>query len=101
MRPVRHLHEGVASLMGAFAFGALLAAFVTLIGTHDLENYNHSFFSLDRGTRMEMIKVFGQPVYTLAVGLGVRLPLHGNLGASPAAMLAPRLPEPITYWLLL
>jgi hypothetical protein len=39
-----------------FAFGAVLAAFVTLIGTHDLENYNHSFFSLDRGTRMEMIK---------------------------------------------
>jgi hypothetical protein len=56
---------------------------------------------LDRGTRMEMIKVFGQPVYTLAIGLGVRLPLHGNLGASPAAILAPRLPEPITYWLLL
>jgi hypothetical protein len=70
MTPVRHLHAGVASLMGVFAFGAVLAAFVTLIGTHDLENYNHSFFSLDRGTRMEMIKVFGQPVYTFELALG-------------------------------
>ncbi|HEY6509134.1 MAG TPA: hypothetical protein VIY56_14030 [Vicinamibacterales bacterium] len=45
--------------------------------------------------------VWGQPVYTLSLGLGVRLPLHGNLGASPAALLAPGLPAPLAHWLLL
>jgi len=78
-----------------------VAAVVALLGAHDLEGYELSFFSLNRGTAVEATGVLGQPVYTLAVGYGVRLPLHGSLGASPAAVLAPHLPAPLTYWLVL
>jgi hypothetical protein len=50
---------------------------------------------------MPAARVAGQPVYTLAVGLGTRLPLHGNLGASPASSVARLVPAPVTHWLLL
>lgn len=71
------------------------------MGAHDLECYENAFHSLDRGTDARYVTVLGQPVYTLSLGLGVRLPLHGNLGASPAALLAPVAPAPLTHWLLL
>jgi hypothetical protein len=92
---------GLASLLSALALGAAVAAFVTLMGPNDLENYDDSFFSLDRGTNFETIKTLGNPAYTLALGLGVRLPLLGSLSASPAAALAPYLTDTWTYWLLL
>lgn len=88
-------------LAAALAFGAGVATAVILLGTRDLESYEHVFFSLDRGTRAEVVRVFGQPVHTLALGFGVRLPLQGSVGASPAARLSPYLPAPVTYWLLL
>ena len=71
------------------------------VGTRDFETYESAFVSLDRGTAMPAASVAGQPVYTLALGLGTRLPLHGNLGASPAASVARVLPAPVTHWLLL
>lgn len=88
-------------LTAALAAGGSIAAMVILLGTRDLESYEHVFFSLDRGTAVESEYVLGLPVYTLAVGLGVRLPLQGSLGASPVARLAPYLPDPLTYGLLL
>ena len=96
---------GRVSSLGRFlstiAFGGAIAALLILAGTRDLEGYDHSFFSLDRGTAVEAVGVLGHPVYTLALGLGVRLPLHGNLGASPAAAIAPFVPAPLAYWLLI
>lgn len=82
-------------------FGGGVAAMAIYVGTRDLESFETAFFSLDRGTAATAVRVLGQPVYTTALGLGVRLPLHGNLGASPGAALAPYLPAPLTYWLLL
>ena len=84
-----------------FVFAALVAAGLVNVGTHDFECYENAFVSLNRGTEMAAVTVAGQPVYTLALGLGTRLPLHGNLGASPAAALARVLPAPVTHWLLL
>jgi hypothetical protein len=97
----RHLRRAAGRVGTAFAFGAAIATPATWIGTRDLESYEHVFFSLDRGTAARAIEVLGHPVYTLAVGLGVRLPLQGNLGASPAALAAPYVPPAVTYWLLL
>ncbi|OFW07139.1 MAG: hypothetical protein A3I61_08515 [Acidobacteria bacterium RIFCSPLOWO2_02_FULL_68_18] len=91
----------MAAMRSVLAFAGGLATLVLLVGAQDLESYDHAFFSLDRGTATEPVRAMGQPVYTLAFGLGVRLPLHGSLGASPAAALAPLLPAPLTYWLLL
>ncbi|HEY7187453.1 MAG TPA: hypothetical protein VH436_12955, partial [Vicinamibacterales bacterium] len=88
-------------LAPALAFSCCVAAIVVVIGIRDLESYEHAFFSLDRGTAMQAEHVLGHPVYTLSLGLGVRLPLHGSLGASPAAALGQYLPIPITYALLL
>lgn len=88
-------------LIAALAFGGSIAAVAILVGTRDLESYEHVVFSLDRGTAVQAVSAVGQPVYTLALGFGVRLPLQSSLGASPAARLAPYLPLPITYWLLL
>ena len=88
-------------LISSLAAGGLIAALLTSVGTRDIEGYEHAFFSLARGTAVESVQILGHPVYTLAIGLGVRLPLHGNLGASPAAALAPFLPAPLTYWLLI
>lgn len=95
------LSDAVRRLLSTLAFSGGIAAVVLLVGTHDMESYEHAFFSLDRGTAVQAAHVVGHPVYTLAIGLGVRLPLHGSLGASPAAVLAPYLPPPLTYWLLL
>jgi hypothetical protein len=82
--------------------GGCLATVIVLIGTRDVEGFETAFFSLRRGdTAAAFVRVLGQPVYTMALGLGVRLPLHGNLGSSPAAALAPYLPGPVTYWLLI
>ena len=100
----RHRHPvypGGATLRRSLIFAGCLAALITLRGTSDLENYDHSFISLNRGTEFETVKAFGRPTFTLALGLGVRLPLHGGLQASPAAVLAPYVPEPVTFWLLL
>lgn len=96
--PVRSAVRRVAS---ALVCGGALAAFVIVLGTRDLETYEHAFFSLNRGTGVQAIQVLGHPVYTLAIGLGVRLPLHGSLGASPVALVSPYLPAPVTYWLLM
>lgn len=85
----------------ALVFGGCVAAAIVLVGTRDLEGFETSFFSLDREAAVAVVRVLGQPVYTMAVGLGVRLPLHGSLGASPAAALAPYLPGPWIYWLLI
>jgi hypothetical protein len=95
--PLGSMHRLTPSL----AFGSVIAAAATWLGTRDLESYEHSFFSLDRGTAARAVEVLGHPVYTLALGLGVRLPLHGSLGASPAAALSQYLPAPLTYWCLL
>ena len=97
-RPVRPAVRRVAS---ALACSGAIAALVIVLGTRDLETYEHSFFSLDRGTGVQAVQVLGHPVYTLAIGLGARLPLHGSLGASPAALMSPYLPAPLTYWLLM
>jgi hypothetical protein len=78
-----------------------LATLLVWTGTRDLECYENAFCSLNRGTSATVVSSFGQPVYTLSLGLGTRLPLHGNLGASPAAALARVLPDPATHWLLL
>jgi hypothetical protein len=88
-------------LIAALAFGGCLACAAIAVGTRDLESYETAVFSLNRGTGVETVGVLGQPVHTLSLGLGVRLPLHGNLGASPAAWLAPYLPVPVTYAMLL
>ena len=85
----------------AFAFSSIVAIALVGVGTRDLETYESAFVSLDRGTAMPAASVAGQPVYTLALGIGTRLPLHGNLGASPAASVARFLPPPVTHWLLL
>jgi hypothetical protein len=85
----------------AFAFSAIVATALVVVGTRDFETYESAFVSLDRGTALPAASVAGQPVYTLALGLGTRLPLHGNLGASPAAAVARVLPAPVTHWLLL
>lgn len=95
------LRVAVRDVTSTLAFSAGLAAMLIVFGTRDLESYEHVFFSLDRGTALEAIHVFGHPVYTLAVGLGVRLPLQASLGASPVAAVAPYLLAPVTYWLLL
>ena len=89
--------KGVVPLVLA----AGLATLFVWTGTHDLECYENAFYSLNRGTSATVVSSFGQPVYTLSLGLGTRLPLHGNLGASPAAALARVLPDPATHWLLL
>lgn len=83
------------------AFAGGLALLISLLGTRDQESYEHAFFSLNRGTAVQAVQVLGHPVYTLSVGFGVRLPLHGSLGASPAAAVAPFMPAPLTYWLLI
>ena len=88
-------------LAPTLAFSGTIAAIVILIGPSDLESYDTAFFSLDRGTAVEAVHVLGHPVYTLSLGLGLRLPLHGSLGASPAAALSPYVPMPVTYGLLL
>lgn len=95
------MRSAAGRLIAALAFGGAIVAAVILVGTGDLESYEHAIFSLDRGTAVEVVHVLGQPVHTLTLGLGVRLPMHGNLGASPAALVAPYLPVPVTYALLL
>lgn len=97
----RRVRTVAGQLASACLFAGGIAAVVTLLGTRDLESYEHVFFSLDRGTAVESVHALGQPVYTLALGLGVRLPLQGSLGASPAARIAPYLPAPLTYGLLI
>ena len=87
--------------MSTLAFGGGIAAIMIGFGTRDLESYEHAFFSLDRGTAVQAVEVLGHPVYTLAIGLGARLPLQSNLGASPVAALAPYMPAPLTYWALM
>src|SRR3990172_4758645 len=95
------IRNAALRLASALAFGGGIAVLVIRVGTHDLEEYEHAVFSLDRGTAVEAVHVFGHPVYTLAVGLGARLPLHGSLGASPAALVAPFGPVPLAYGLML
>jgi hypothetical protein len=95
------LARGGSRAAWSLVFGGSIATLVVLLGTRDQESFETAFFSLDRGTATAVVRVLGQPVYTTAVGLGVRLPLHGSLGASPAAALAPYLSDPLTYWLLL
>ena len=91
----------IRRLAPTLAFSCSIAALVILIGPRDLESYDTAFFSLDRGTAVQSEHVLGHPVYTLSLGLGLRLPLHGSLGASPVAALGPLLPMPLTYGLLL
>jgi hypothetical protein len=92
--------KGVAGIVPVVLAAGLATLFVWT-GTHDLECYENAFYSLNRGTSATVVSSFGQPVYTLSLGMGARLPLHGNLGASPAAALARVLPDPATHWLLL
>jgi len=91
----------IRRLAPTLAFSCSIAAIVILIGPRDLESYDTAFFSLDRGTAVQSEHVLGHPVYTLSLGLGLRLPLHGSLGASPVAAIGPFLPMPLTYGLLL
>ncbi|OFW16426.1 MAG: hypothetical protein A3F70_07710 [Acidobacteria bacterium RIFCSPLOWO2_12_FULL_67_14] len=48
-------------LISTLAFGGSTAALVILIGTRAVESYDHAFFSLDRGTAAETVRVLGQP----------------------------------------
>lgn len=91
------MRQAIATLV--FAGG--IAGAVVFFGTRDLESYEHAFFSLDRGTRVESVQVLGHPVYTYSVGLGVRLPLQSSFGASPVSAAARILPAPVSYWLLI
>jgi hypothetical protein len=93
--------SAVGRFLSTVVFGGCIAALIVGLGTRDLESYEHSFFSLDRGTAVHAIEVLGHPVYTLAIGLGTRLPLSASLGASPVAALAPYMPAPLTYWALI
>ncbi|MBI4486817.1 MAG: hypothetical protein HY655_12470 [Acidobacteria bacterium] len=97
----RNTANWLAPLFGTVAFSGLIAAVPLALGTSDLESYEQAWFSMDRGTAVQTVRILGHPVYTLAIGLGARLPLLPNLGASPAAFLAPYLPAPWTYWLLM
>jgi hypothetical protein len=97
----REIGGAVGRLLSTLAFGGGIAAIMIGFGTRDLEGYEHAFFSLDRGTAVEAVEVLGHPVYTLAIGFGIRLPLQASLGASPIAALAPYMPTPLTYWALL
>jgi len=89
----------MAAMRWTLALAGGVATLVLLVGVQDLESYDHAFVSVDRGTAVDVVRVLGQPACTPALGLGVRLPLHGSPGASPAAALAPYLPAPLTYWL--
>jgi hypothetical protein len=91
----------VLRLLSTLLFSGIVAGIVTSVGTRDLESYEHVFFSVDRGTAVESVHVLGQPIYTMAVAFGVRLPLQGSLGASPGAALARYVPAPVAYWLVL
>lgn len=95
------IRDRLAGSIATVAFGGVIAAVPIVLGTSDLDSYEHAFFSLNRGTALRAIQVLGHPVYTLAIGLGVRLPLLSNLDASPAAIAAPYMPAPVTYWLLM
>lgn len=95
------VRDRLSGLIATVAFSGVIAAVPIALGTSDLDSYEHAFFSLNRGTAVPTITVLGHPVYTLAIGLGVRLPLLPNLGASPAAFVAPHVPAPLTYWLLI
>ena len=95
------IRGGMRQLVSTLAFGGSIAALIILFGTRDLESYEQAFFSLARGTAVQAVQVLGHPVYTLAIGLGVRLPLLSSIGSSPVAAAAPFLPAPVTYWLLL
>jgi hypothetical protein len=98
---LRSFRAAAGRLLAVFAFAAAIAIPATTIGSRDLESYEHVVFSLDRGTAVQSVELLGQPVYTLGIGLGVRMPLQGNLGASPVARLARYASTPLTYWLLL
>jgi hypothetical protein len=89
-----------AGPISTVAFSGAVAAVPLVLGTSDLDAYEHAFFSLNRGTAVHAVHLLGHPVYTLAIGLGVRLPLLPNLGASLAAFVVPYVPAPLTYWLL-
>lgn len=97
----REVRRAVGRLISTLVFSAAIAAVIIGFGTRDLESYEHSFFSLNRGTAVQAVEVLGHPVYTLAIGLGTRLPLSASLGASPVAALAPYMPIPLTYWALI
>src|SRR5688572_4177684 len=88
-------------LTAALLFAGATAAVVVLLGTFDLESYEHVFVSLDRGTDIAAVRVQGHPVYTMALGVGVRLPLQGSVAGSPTVRSAAFVAGPLTYWLLL
>lgn len=98
MRAAQSLLRGHDTLL-SLTLAVLVPATVWAIGVRDLESYQHAMFSLvaDSPGRVSLL---GIPVYEAGVGLGARLPLHGNFTAHPLAPLLAQTDARFAYFTL-